>query len=309
MKDGPMSNEVPRSGAADDDRTEYRGWLLPMLGPLWRRFRELIVFSLFINLLPLAVPVFVLQVYDRVIFHAGLTTLQGLAIGMALVIAFDFVLRQARSRLMQRIAIRIDVDLGRRLFDKLAGLPLRVQENRPTAYWQSLFRDAEQVRNVVGGPSAVLLVDLPFVGLFIGLIYIIARPIVWVLVVALIAYLVLAAWSSWSVQRAARREREAGLARDGLLGEVLAGRTTVKALALDEAMRPLWEQRHAEAIERSLGRGLSNDGFGNFGAGLAVLTTVGLTAFGALAVLDQLMSIGALIAANMLAGRVVGPLN
>ena len=142
-----MSNEVPRSGAADDDRTEYRGWLLPMLGPLWRRFRELIVFSLFINLLPLAVPVFVLQVYDRVIFHAGLTTLQGLAIGMALVIAFDFVLRQARSRLMQRIAIRIDVDLGRRLFDKLAGLPLRVQESRPTAYWQSLFRDAEQVRN------------------------------------------------------------------------------------------------------------------------------------------------------------------
>jgi PrtD family type I secretion system ABC transporter len=297
-------SDTPASGEAD-----RRGWLAPLLAPLWPRLRELVVFSLFINLLALATPVFILQVYDRVVFHAGIDTLKGLAIGMMVVIVFDFVLRQARSRLMQRVALRIDVDLGKRLFDKLHGLPLRVLESRPTPYWQSLFRDAEVVRNVVGGPTAVLMVDLPFVVLFIALIYVIAEPIVWVLVVALVAFVVLAVTSSWTVQRAARRERDAGLDRDGLIAEMIAGRATIKALDLGPAMRPAWEERHADVIERSLGRGVKIDGFGNLGAGMTILTTIAMTAVGALAILDQQMTIGALIAANMLGGRIIGPLN
>ena len=305
-----QNTRTPENTAtAPSDEADHRGWLAPLLAPLWPRFRELVVFSLFVNLLALATPVFILQVYDRVVFHAGISTLQGLAIGMVAVIVFDFILRQARSRLMQRVALRIDVDLGRRLFDKFQALPLRVLESRPTSYWQSLFRDAEVIRNVVGGPTAVLMVDLPFVVLFIGLIYVIAEPIVWVLVVALIAFVALAAVSSLTVQRAARREREAGLDRDGLIAELITGRATVKALDLDDAVRPGWEDRQADTIERALGRGVKIDGFGNFGAGLTVLTTVAMTAVGALAILDQQMTIGALIAANMLGGRIVGPLN
>jgi ATP-binding cassette, subfamily C, bacterial LapB len=299
----PVEHERP------DLRGAAEGWLKPMLRPLWPRIRELVVFSLSINLLALATPVFVLQVYDRVVFQSGLSTLKGLAVGMVVVIAFDYIMRQARARLMQRVALRIDVDLGRRLFDKLSNLPLRVLESRPGAYWQSLFRDAEQVRNVVGGPTAVLMVDLPFVILFIGLIYLIAQPIVWVLVVALIAFVVLALWSSWSIQSAAGSERRAGLGRDALLAEMIAGRTTSKALALGDTLRPKWEDAHAETISRSVRRGVSTDGFGNAGASFSLMTTVAMTAVGALAILDLEMTIGSLIAANMLSGRIIAPLN
>jgi hypothetical protein len=70
-------------------RTTGRSWLRPFLQPLWPTFREVAVLSLFINLLALAVPVFVMQVYDRVVFHAGLATLEGLVIGIVCVLAFD----------------------------------------------------------------------------------------------------------------------------------------------------------------------------------------------------------------------------
>ena len=178
-------------------------WLKPMLKALSPQFREVAFLSLFINLLALALPVFILQVYDRVVFYSGLTTLQGLVIGMVVVIAFDFLLRQVRSRLMQRVGLRIDVEVGRKLYGKLTALPLRTLETRPANYWQTLFRDIEQVRNLVSGPTAVLLFDLPFVPLFIGLIFVIAAPFVWVWPSA-------GGWASptaWFVCRSASRMR------------------------------------------------------------------------------------------------------
>ena len=145
-----------------------RAWLGPLLAPLRPAFREVVSMSLFINILALALPIFILQVYDRVVFYQGLATLEALIAGVA--IAFDFILRQARARLLQRAAVRIDARLGEALFDKLISLPLRVLESRPTSYWQVLFRDVDTVRNTYCGSTAVLAADLPFVALFRGAI-------------------------------------------------------------------------------------------------------------------------------------------
>ena len=101
-------------------------WLWDAVSDARGAVRDTVLVSLFVNLLALATPVFVLQVYDRVVFHAGLKTLQGLVLGMALVVVFDYVLRRSRSRIFQSIGLRIDVAVGRRLFDKILGLPLRV---------------------------------------------------------------------------------------------------------------------------------------------------------------------------------------
>lgn len=289
--------------------TSSRSWLRPILKPIWPQYRTLVQYSFFVNLLALATPVFVLQVYDRVVFHSGLSTLQGLAIGMVIVILFDFVLRQSRSKLMQRVSVHIDAELGKKLFQKLTALPLRVLETRPASFWQSIFRDIDQIRNMLGGPNAVLLVDIPFVGLFIALIFIIAEPVVWVLVSALVIFVALAWWSSTSVQSASREERDASQARDALVTELVAARTTVKALAIDEALRPVWEDRHAQSIETALQRGVRSDMFSNLGMGMTIATTVAMTVVGALAILDQLMTIGSLIAANMLSARIISPLN
>ena len=90
-------------------------WLKPLIKPLRPAFREVLVMSLFINILALALPVFILQVYDRVVFYQGISTLYALVIGVAIAIGFDFILRQARARLLQRAAVKIDARLGEAL--------------------------------------------------------------------------------------------------------------------------------------------------------------------------------------------------
>ena len=95
-----------------DKASSSRAWLRSFLQPLKPVFREVMVMSFFINVMALAVPVFTLQVYDRVIFHAGISTLYGLIVGMVLVLVFDYILRHARSRVMQTVALRVDVHLA-----------------------------------------------------------------------------------------------------------------------------------------------------------------------------------------------------
>ncbi|MCH8188095.1 MAG: peptidase domain-containing ABC transporter, partial [Proteobacteria bacterium] len=189
-------------------------WLREVTKPLRSIYREVFLLSLFINFLALAVPVFSLQVYDRVIFSSGLTTLQGLFIGMIVVVAFDYILRQTRGRMMQRAALRIDVGVADKVFKKILALPLSTLEGRPSAYWNSLFRDVEVVRNALSGPSAVLLIDLPFAILFVALVAVIAAPVLPVLMMALPLFLLLA-WRSAAVLNAANKEeRRAGFGRD-----------------------------------------------------------------------------------------------
>lgn len=289
--------------------TDAPSWLRPVLAPLRPLFLEVLTVSFFVNILAVAAPVFTLQVYDRVVFHNGLSTLQGLAIGMVLVIAFDFVLRQTRSRVLQRVALEIDVKVGRRLFDTLVSLPLRTLETRPSAYWQTVFRDLEAVRNTLSGATVVLLVDLPFVVLFVALIFVIAWPVAWVIIAAFCVFLVIAWRSAASVAGAAKREKKQGADRDRLMAETILGRTTLKALGMHDHLRPRWEEAQAAAIAQSIDRGTRSDGWVNLAQAMTIITTVAMTAVGALAIMQQEMTIGALIAANMLSGRMMSPMN
>lgn len=284
-------------------------WLKPIVQPLMRTFREVMGMSFFVNMLALVVPVFVLQVYDRVVFHAGIETLQGLVIGVLLVLLFDYSLRQARSKVMQRVALKIDVEVGRKLFKQFTQVPLQTLESKPAAYWQTLFRDVDTVRNTLSGGTAILLVDLPFVFLFLGLILMLALPIAWVFLIILPCFLFVA-WRSGNVMSAANQEeKKTALSRDDLIAGVIAGRTTIKALAMDKTLEGTWEDRHADNIENSIIRGGKADAYTNLGQTLTLMTTISLTTVGAIAIINQELTMGALIATNMLSGRLLGPMN
>jgi ATP-binding cassette subfamily C protein LapB len=104
-------------------------------------------------------------------------------------------------------------------------------------------------------------------------------------------------------------ERESTQNRDGLIAELIQGRTTIKALALDRAMRPLWEETHAANIAQSMYRGNKTDFYTNCSQTLTMATTIFLTSVGAYQIIHQNLTMGALIATNMLSGRLLGPLN
>lgn len=282
-------------------------WLKDVLRPVRKRIGEVIAYSFIVNLLAIAVPVFVLQVYDRVVFHGGVSTLQGLVIGMVIAVAFDFLLRQGRAKLLRSAAVEIDIGLSRSLYGRITAAPLPLLESRPAAYWQALFRDADTVRNAFSGLSAVLVADLPF-ALFFGIaIFIIAAPVGWVLLAVFPLFIALAWYSGRVMHGASAEERRASYDRDTITAELIGGRATVKALALKEPMSGLWEDRHANAVEEAVRRGNQSDTFVHLGLALTILTTVAITTVGAIAILNQEMSIGALVAANMLGGRIVQP--
>src|SRR5262245_27969403 len=199
-------------GPEQDDRAKLSGaWLYFLRRGVLGMAPELLVISLFINLLALAAPLFVMQVYDRVIFHAGLSTLEALAMGMALIVAFDFLLRQARSRVLQRVAMKIDVEIGGELFGTIAQLPLQQLESRSAHALQFHFRDLETVRNALSGVSLLALVDLPFVVLFLGLVALVAPPLAWVMLGICSAFLILAMWNAYTVSRSSQGERQAAM--------------------------------------------------------------------------------------------------
>jgi len=269
---------------------------------------EALFSSLFINVLALAVPIFMLQVYDRVVFHAGLTTLQGLVIGMAVAIGFDGLLRLGRSKLFQRIGLDIDIDVGRALFEKIMNLPLRVLESRTTTSWQTLFRDIDAVRGGVSGPSMGLLMDLPFAVVFLIAIFWLAPPLAMVVLIVLPFFMILAWRSGSSAATLTEEERLQSTKRETLVSEIIAARATVKSLALAGRLRPIWAQRHADTIKASLARGSAGDAHVTISHVMSLATTISITCVGALLILDQSMTIGSLIASNMLAGRMVAPI-
>ncbi|MEO1330628.1 MAG: peptidase domain-containing ABC transporter [Pseudomonadota bacterium] len=275
---------------------------------LWPLAPRLLAMSLFVNLLSFAAPMFVLQVYDRVIPHSGHQTLLALVIGVVALIGFDFVLRQARGRAIQMAALRVDVRLTRALFGRLTGAPLRALERRGDGDWRMVLRDADAVRDQVAGPSVLLAIDLPFVVLFMAAIWLAAPPLGALLTILIPVFIGVALLSSALLGKATETEQQAGLARQALSEELVAGRATVKALGLGAALQSRWEAAQAEAIRASVGRGAIADGLGHLGSSLTMLTTVLLTTVGAVAIIDQQMTIGGLIAANMLAARVVQPM-
>ncbi|MGE5547590.1 MAG: peptidase domain-containing ABC transporter [Solirubrobacterales bacterium] len=288
---------------------EKREWLRPILEPLRPVVRETLAASLFVNLLALAAPIFVMQVYDRVIGHNSIETLKGLFIGILLVLAFDFILKQSRSRIMQTVALKLDVEVGQRLFDKLVALPLRILETRPSSFWQQLFRDVDTIRNTLSGATAVLLADLPFVFIFLAIVFVLGRPLALVFLIAFLVFMVLAWRSARAINRSGMKEKNVTATRDALIAEIIAARGTVKAVSLDRALRPLWETNQAAAIEQSIQRGAAADGYVNLGTELTLLASTTLTVVGAIYIMDHELSMGALVACNMLSSRLYGPIN
>ncbi|WP_135075370.1 peptidase domain-containing ABC transporter [Terasakiella sp. SH-1] len=280
-----------------------------IFAPIFPILGEIFAATLVINVLAFAIPVFILQVYDRVIAQAGISTLQGLILGMIGVIVFDFILRQARSGLLQNAAMRIDATLAKQLFNKFTSLPLRILEHRPSAFWQSLFHDVDNIRTALSGIAVILLADLPFSIIGIALIVALAKPLAWALLIIVPLFILLAFLSSWSAKQSTKQERSATMRRDALVSEMIADRTTIKSLGMGGYLGKIWEERQAKTIDSSIKKAARADRYHNLGKTLLLSSTVALTGFGAIAIINQELTVGALIAANMLVSRILQPLN
>jgi len=284
------------------------GWFKQIFKPLKPAYYQSLGLALVINIIGLFSSIFALQVYDRVVAKGGDSTLTALALGMAVAILLDFFLREGRATVLRKMGAQVEVAIAKEVYQRLTQLPALELEKRPPAFWQSVFRDVELIRTTTTGAPALLLIDLPFLGLSLLLISVIAPPLLPVAFAIIGAFSLLAWWSERVIRNAAEVEKEKVVARDTMLGELTSARMQIKASGDRESMDQRWQENYATWMREALDRSKDADRFRDLSQGMTIAATVLMTTIGALAILDQQMSMGALIAANILTGKLVGPM-
>jgi ATP-binding cassette, subfamily C, bacterial LapB len=302
-----------RAAVEADARTVAAGdlprthWFWSVVKVHWRSYGHIALAAFLINMLALATPLFIMSVYDRVIPNGAIPSLIALSIGMGLAIAFDFVLRTVRSRMIDVTGKTVDVVLAANIFEHVMAVKMA---QRPTSVGiiANQLRDFDSVREFFTSGSVVSATDLIFAVLFVGVLFVIAGPLAWIPLVMLPIMIALGFTMQRPLDRAMKRLQAESAARHGVLVESLAGLETVRATGAEARMQTAWE-RSVAATARS-GEDV------HFWASLSLtsanaaqqITSLLLVIIGVFLILDGKLTVGALVAANMLAGRVLAPI-
>ena len=293
--------------AAAAEPPEGSHWFWSAVKPLWPTYAQVMIAASVVNLLALAAPLFVMNVYDRVLPNKAISTLWVLAIGMGLAISFDFILRTLRNVLVGNAGRRADVLLAGRILEHVLKMDLT---HRPvkTGEFANHLKDYESVREFFTSNTLITITDLVFIFLFIFIIYQIAGLAALVPAVAVILVLLVGVLIQYPLSRVVRQSQSEAAHRHSILIEALSGLETIKTTRAESQMQRQWEQFVGQNSKTSAKlRFISSIGL-NFTTLMQQLVTVGVIVVGVYLFDAGEVSPGALIAAVILAGRAVAPL-
>ncbi len=275
---------------------KYRGILLQVL-----------VASFFLQIFALVTPFFFQVVTDKVLVHRGLTTLDVLVIGLVTVSIFETVLGTLRTYVFAHTTNRIDVELGARLFRHLLALPIAYFEARRTGDSVARVRELETIRNFLTSSALTLVIDLVFTLVFLAVMFWYSAFLTWIVIGSLPFYIGLSAGVTPLFRRRLEEKFNRGAENQALLVESITGIQTLKAMAVEPQMQRWWEEQLAGYVAASF-KVLS---LGNTASQVVQFISKLVTAltlyFGAYLVIAGKLSVGELIAFNMLGGRVAQP--
>ncbi len=282
-------------------------WFWSAVRKLWPTYSVVILGAVFINLIALASPLFTMNVYDRVLPNKALPTLWVLAIGMAVALTFDFLLKTLRSWLIDSAGRRADVLLASRIYEHVLGIEM---SNKPptTGSFASHLKEFEQVREFFTSSTIASFTDMAFFGLFLFVIYQVGGVMVAVPAAAAVLMIMLGLAFQSPLRRAAEKNSAETAQRHSLLVESISALETVKTIRGESHLQGIWESLvgvTARTIERV--RQL-NATLANLSSLIQQLVTVAVLVVGAYLFDAGDISTGAIIASVMLASRAVAPL-
>jgi subfamily B ATP-binding cassette protein HlyB/CyaB len=296
-----------RSGSRSPAGRFGFAWFLPAIARYRWLFGEVLLASLALQVFALVSPLFFQVVIDKVLAHKGLTTLHVLAVGALALAVFEAVLGGLRAYLFSHTSSRVDVELGVQLFRHLLALPLAYFEARRVGDSVARVRELETIRQFMTGSSLTLVVDLAFTLVFVGVMCAYSPALTGLVLAALPVYVALAAVVTPVVRARLNDKFNRGADTQAFLVESVTGIHTVKALAVEPQMQRLWEE-HLAGYVRSGFRALALINTAGQVAGLTQrVTTLAVVWAGAQLVMDGHLTVGQLVAFNMLSGRVSGP--
>ena len=294
---------------ADDDSSKSSGknWFWSAVTPLWPNYLQVLIAAALINVLALASPLFIMNVYDRVLPNKAIPTLWVLAIGIAIAISFDFILKMLRNSLIGNAGRRADIILASRLFAHVLNLDLS-QRPMKTGEFANQLRDFENVREFFTSNTVVTLTDFVFIWLFIFIIFQIAGVVALAPMVAVLLVLIAGGLLQIPLHKAVRNAQSEATHRHSILIEALSGLETIKTTRAESQFQNKWEQfvgQNSRTTEKL--RNISAWGM-NFTTFAQQFVTVGVVIIGVYLFEQGEVSSGAIIASVILAGRAVGPL-
>jgi subfamily B ATP-binding cassette protein HlyB/CyaB len=283
-------------------------WFVPAVVKYRKLLIEVFVVSFFIQLLALITPLFYQVVMDKVLVHHGLTTLTVIAIGLVSIAIFDVLLSGLRAHVFAHTTSKIDVELGARLFRHIVSLPLAYFESRRVGETVARVRELENIRSFLTGQALTLVLDLFFTFVFLAVMFYYSGWLTLIVVISLPLY---ALWSACITPLLRKRLDEKfsrGADNQSFLVETVSGIGTVKATAVDSRMTRTWDNQLASYVAAGF-RVTRLANIGQHGVQLVQkLAAVALLFFGARLVIDGKLSVGQLIAFNMLSGQVTAPI-
>ncbi|MFW8583952.1 type I secretion system permease/ATPase [Rhizobium beringeri] len=283
-------------------------WFLPAIWRYRRAFGHVLIASLVIQIFALVTPLFFQVVVDKVLAHRSYSTLIVLVVGLAAVGLFDVVLQYLRTYALSHTTNRIDVELGRRLFRHLLNLPLSYFETRATGQTVARVRELETIRNFLTGQGLFSGLDLIFTIIFIFVLFSYSSKLAWIVVASIPFYMAIGFLIRPFLKERIDEKFERGAFSQQLLVETVVGIQTLKASAVEPVVSSQWEERLAAYVRSSfLATMLAAKGQ-NAIQYVNKITSAALLLFGAQAVIDGELSVGALVAFNMIAGQVSQPI-
>ena len=295
-----------REGERPWDKAKRSHWFWSEVWKVRKEFWPVLLAALVVNLLAFAMPLFTMNVYDRVIPNKAISTLWVLAIGVLLALTFDFVLRVARSRLIDEVSRKLDAKLSQKLFEKVMNLPMAERQGSTGAFARRVS-EFEQVRDFFASTTVVLAVDVTFLVLFLGLITILAGWLVFVPIAGILLMLVAGLSLQRAMGSAALDAQADSSLQHSVLVESIAGAETLKASRAEGQMLGRWRRYSSMSAATSERMRRLTAVAVNLASISQQLISVGLLIGGFYRFQAGDMTMGAIIAIIMLSGRSLQP--
>lgn len=269
---------------------------------------ELLLISLIINILSLVLPLVLLQIYDRVLRFSAVNTLQWLLVGVFVATLLESALRFGRSYVSGWIGARFEHLASCGAMAHLLTVPLARFEQEAAGVHLEQLNAIQTLKEFYSGQAALVVLELPFVVVFLVLIYHLGGTLVWVPIGLLVLFLLFAWYFQVRIYRMVKESNETDDKRIDFMIETLNGVHSVKALSLEAMMARRYERLLTESAIKAQEIGLHGADSQNIGLFFSQLASIAMVSFGGILVINQQLTVGGLVACSMLAGRSLQPM-
>lgn len=297
-----------KSFDAPEKNASWPAWFFAAFSPHWWTYSQVMIAALMINVFALASPLFIMNVYDRVLPNNSISSLWVMVTGVLIVFGFDFLLKNLRSFFIDYAGRKVDQHLAGQIVDKVLDMQIKDKPGSSGEY-ANLLRELESLRDFFTSASLLSIIDLPFVFIFILIFYIIAGPLAFVLITTLVLILILGILFHFPLQKSVSKSYHNGHRKHSILVEMVANLETIKTLRAEGRFRKDWREAVFSSSDSNTRSRFLSQFVINSAALIQQLAYISIVIYGVYLIQDNRITTGALIACVILNGRAMAPLS